>query len=94
MTSGTYTPRSIHGRIETLLNDAERIFTRNGPGRALRDDVVAHLAERVLGVHPDLALGHLDDARHLRHDRAGRADRRCSCSTMRADSRVSCSRTQ
>ena len=31
MTSGTYTPRSNHGRIDTLLNDAERIFTRNGP---------------------------------------------------------------
>ena len=31
MTSGTKTPRSSHGRIETLLNDAERIFTRNGP---------------------------------------------------------------
>src|SRR3954467_10679386 len=39
-------------------------------GRTLADDVVAHLAERVLGVHPDLALGHLDDARDLRHDRA------------------------
>ena len=31
ITSGTYTPRSNHGRIDTLLNDAERIFTRNGP---------------------------------------------------------------
>ena len=39
---------------------------------ALADDVVAHLAERVLGRHPGLALGHLDDARHLGHDRAGR----------------------
>src|SRR4029077_12414254 len=39
-------------------------------GRALRDDVVAHLTERVLGVDPDLALRHLDDARHLRHYRA------------------------
>ncbi len=31
MTSGTYTPFSSHGVIEMLLNDAERIFTRNGP---------------------------------------------------------------
>src|SRR5262249_18281485 len=31
ITSGTYTPRRSHGRIDTLLNDAERIFTRNGP---------------------------------------------------------------
>src|SRR5262249_18397034 len=31
ITSGTYTPRSTHGRIDTLLNDALRIFTRNGP---------------------------------------------------------------
>ena len=31
MTSGTYTPRSTHGATEMLLNDAERILTRNGP---------------------------------------------------------------
>src|SRR5260370_119485 len=31
ITSGTYTPRRSHGRIDTLLNDAQRIFTRNGP---------------------------------------------------------------
>ena len=31
ITSGTNTPRSSQGRIDTLLNDAERIFTRNGP---------------------------------------------------------------
>jgi hypothetical protein len=31
MMSGTYTPRSIQGRIDTLLNDAVRIFVRNGP---------------------------------------------------------------
>ena len=30
MMSGTYTPRSSHGVIETLLKLAERIFTRNG----------------------------------------------------------------
>ncbi len=29
--SGTNTPRSSQGRIDTLLNDADRIFTRNGP---------------------------------------------------------------
>ena len=31
ITSGTYTPFSSHGVIEMLLNEAERIFTRNGP---------------------------------------------------------------
>src|SRR5687768_3876933 len=35
------------------------------PEATLRDHVVAHLAERVLGVHPRLARGHLDDAGHL-----------------------------
>src|SRR5262245_59654050 len=41
------------------------VAERRGPdlhaeraGRALRDDVVAHLAQRVLGLDPDLALGH------------------------------------
>src|SRR6187397_518902 len=38
---------------------------------ALADDVVAHLAERVLRRDPRLTGGHLDDARHLGHDRAG-----------------------
>ena len=78
MTSGTYTPRSTHGAIEMLLNDAERIFTRNGPSVALAHDVVAHLAERVLGGDPRLALGHLDDARHLGHDRPARHARRAA----------------
>jgi hypothetical protein len=36
MMSGTYTPFSTHGTIEMLLNDALRIFTRNGPS-SLRD---------------------------------------------------------
>ena len=31
MTSGMYTPRSNHGRIDTFENDALRIFVRNGP---------------------------------------------------------------
>ena len=31
MMSGTYTPRSSQGRIDTLEKLAERIFTRNGP---------------------------------------------------------------
>ena len=31
MTSGTNTPCSSHGTIETLLNEAERILQRNGP---------------------------------------------------------------
>src|SRR5437762_7923581 len=44
-------------------------FHAERAGGAPRDHVVAHLAERVLGLHPDLALGHLDDARYLRHDR-------------------------
>ncbi len=30
MMSGTYTPRRIHGVIDTLLKLAERILTRNG----------------------------------------------------------------
>ena len=30
ITSGTYTPRVTHGTTEMLLNEAERIFTRNG----------------------------------------------------------------
>ena len=29
--SGTYTPRSSQGRIDTLLNDALRILVRKGP---------------------------------------------------------------
>src|SRR5690348_16963555 len=38
---------------------------------ALADEVVPHLAERVLGVDPRLTCGHLDDARHLGLDRTG-----------------------
>ena len=72
MTSGTYTPRQ-HPRQDRDVAERRRAdLHAERPGRALRHDVVAHLAERVLGVDPDLALGHLDDARHLGHDRAAR----------------------
>ena len=55
--------------MEMLLKLAVRILTRNGPVCPPGDDVVAHLPEGVLGRHPGLALGHLDDAGHLGHDR-------------------------
>ena len=72
MTSGTYTPRSSHGTIEMLLKLARADLAAERPEAALADDVVAHLAERVLGEHPRLAGRHLDDAGHLGHDRPGR----------------------
>ncbi len=71
MTSGTYTPRSNQSQDRHVAERRGADLHAERAGRALRDDVVAHLAERVLGVHPDLALGHLDDARHLGHDRPG-----------------------
>src|SRR5438477_2515047 len=42
------------------------------PEPALAHDVEAHLAERVVGVHPRLAGRHLDDARDLGLDGPGR----------------------
>src|SRR5687768_18174810 len=39
--------------------------------RSVADDVVAHLAERVLGVHPRFALGHAEAGGHLGHHRSG-----------------------
>ena len=72
--SGTYTPCSSHGTIETLLKRRRADLHPERAQVALGDDVVAHLAERVLGGDPGLALGHLDDAGHLGHDRpAGHA---------------------
>ena len=59
----------------------------------LGHDVVAHLAERVLGGDVGLALGHLDDARHLGHDRPEGMPS-SSCSTMLQASRTSWRRTQ
>ncbi len=94
MMSGTYTPRSSHGTIDTLVKLAERIFDAERAQVALADDVVAHRAERVLGGDVGLARGHLDDAGHLGHDRPARqpvaelVDRSCVAS------RVSCRRTQ
>ena len=71
ITSGTKTPRSSQGTIDTLLNEGVRILTAEGPEPALGDDVVPHLAEGVLGVDPGLAGGDLDDAGHLGLDRSG-----------------------
>ena len=71
MTSGTYTPFITHGTIETLLKLARADLAPERAEVALADDVVAHLAEGVLGRDPRLAGGHLDDAGDLGHDRPG-----------------------
>ena len=76
--SGTYTPLQ-HPRHDRDVVEAGRAdLDAERTEVALADDVVAHLAERVLGRHPRFALGHLDDARHLRHDRARPGCRRAA----------------
>jgi hypothetical protein len=72
MTSGTYTPRQHPRHDRDVVEAGGADLHPERAEVALGHHVVAHLAERVLGGHPGLALGHLDDAGHLGHDRARR----------------------
>src|SRR4029079_3235295 len=62
----TQYPRNDRDVVEAGRADLDAEWTEV----AVADRVVAHLTERVLGADPRFTLGHLDDARHLGHDRA------------------------